>query len=754
MVRGIVFGTTRIRRVNQLDCYLKNDVQKTVNDANLCNLGSVSVMGSNSVVQNSVLPNIVPSVFESHAVVSNVIGTALNREQVCSTSQRAGVVIENCDNYLDNNIKSSEGLVAVGVLPVVVPVYNPCLSESGQSVRSASSIINIGRQHEGVINTGPLTTSLDSGAVNTVSGNKNNDHQHEGVKHTGPCAATVVQKSGVDQLHKVNVVTQFFKGPHEVNTADTCQMKACLDAWRVELRGDPESDFLLEGIDKGFVLTDLDFDPVDIDRRNYASASVSFKEKTELTIKNEIELCRYIVVDKKPLVVSSIGSILKPNKDIRLIHDLSRPHGGVNAYSDDNSVSYATINDATRHIKKGSFLAKIDLKSAYRSVPISAESFKLTGLKWIFSGDTRPTYMYDCRLPFGASKSCKIFTSISDAVSRFFAKRGFRCLNYIDDFLVIADSESECRTALTCLLDLIHSLGLVVNWSKVEGPASCLTFLGVEICCVRRTLSLPPSKLASFKKLVATWVGKHKSTKKDLQSFIGKLNWAARVVQGGRTFLRQLINLLPKARESHHYIRISKGARQDIAWWDSALIFFHGNTPFICDEPLPAYQFSTDACLEGGGAHFCGDWVYFNWKWDFPEMVDSNINVLELKTVLEGAKRWGPLWEGLHVCVLSDNKATVSAVNKGTSRSENLLPLVHELFWLSVRYSFKLSARFLPGLDNVLADRISRMDQMVPAIEAHSMLSNSTHELVFCSGHMTLISFIFLQDRWRAGLVA
>ena len=96
----------------------------------------------------------------------------------------------------------------------------------------------------------------------------------------------------------------------------------------------------------------------------------------------------------------------------------------------------------------------------------------------------------------------------------------------------------------------------------------------------------------------------------------------------------------------------------------------------------------------------------------------------------------------------------MSAVNKGTSRSENLLPLVHELFWLSVRYSFKLSARFLPGLDNVLADRISRMDQMVPAIEAHSILSNSTNELVFCSGHMTPISFIFLQDRWRAGSVA
>jgi hypothetical protein len=148
----------------------------------------------------------------------------------------------------------------------------------------------------------------------------------------------------------------------------------------------------------------------------------------------------------------------------------------------------------------------------------------------MFAGKTNPTYMYDCRLPFGASKSCKIFTAVSDAISRIFARKGHRCLNYIDDFLIVADSESECSVALTCLLELIQSLGLVVNWNKVEGPASCLTFLGVEICCVRRTLSLPPAKLASFKELVASWVGRHKSTKKALQSFIGKLNWAARVV--------------------------------------------------------------------------------------------------------------------------------------------------------------------------------------------------------------------------------
>jgi hypothetical protein len=130
-------------------------------------------------------------------------------------------------------------------------------------------------------------------------------------------------------------------------------------------------------------------------------------------------------------VVSSIGAVPKPNLDVRLIHDLSRPFGGINAFSLDNSVKYSTITDATELIKDGSFLAKIDLSSAYRSMPISPDSYNLTGLQWTFCGDSEPTYMFDCRLPFGASKSCKIFTAISDAVTRFFARRGHLCINYM-----------------------------------------------------------------------------------------------------------------------------------------------------------------------------------------------------------------------------------------------------------------------------------------------------------------------------------
>jgi hypothetical protein len=155
--------------------------------------------------------------------------------------------------------------------------------------------------------------------------------------------------------------------------------------------------------------------------------------------------------------------------------------GGVNSYSQDNLVAYSTIADATSLIKQGTFLAKIDLKSAYRSVPISSSCYDLTGLHWYFKEDLSPTFLYDCRLPFGASKSCKICSALTDAVTRMLASKGYTCLNDIDDFLVIADSELKCKKGLDCLIGLVESLGFEINWKKVEQPARIMVFLGVKI---------------------------------------------------------------------------------------------------------------------------------------------------------------------------------------------------------------------------------------------------------------------------------
>lgn len=82
----------------------------------------------------------------------------------------------------------------------------------------------------------------------------------------------------------------------------------------------------------------------------------------------------YVKSETKPRIISALGAIPKSQTKIRLIHDASQPkHISLNDHilaKSDCSCSYMDIREAIKHISPGCFLAKVDLSSAYRSVPI------------------------------------------------------------------------------------------------------------------------------------------------------------------------------------------------------------------------------------------------------------------------------------------------------------------------------------------------------------------------------------------------
>lgn len=340
-----------------------------------------------------------------------------------------------------------------------------------------------------------------------------------------------------------------------------------LSRWAEELKKDFERDFLLTGISQGFRITSADSHFVSVDCKNYLSATcVDNFSKVESQIRTELELGRYIQVAEKPVIISSMGAVPKsdPNK-IRLIHDCSRPVGrNLNSYASVNSVKYDSVDEATRLLSPGGYMAKIDLQSAYRSVPIHRDCYTTTGIKWTFSGSEDTTYMFDSRLPFGASMSPGIFQRITSSIQRMMQRRGYVTLVYLDDFLILAATAQECYRAFHVLVSLLQRLGFTINWDKVSYPCQKLTFLGVLIDSVNRTLALPEEKLQNLRQLLFTWHEKRRATKLELQQLLGKLAWAARVIKGGRTFVRRLIDLMCTVKRKHHHIRLPSSARADI----------------------------------------------------------------------------------------------------------------------------------------------------------------------------------------------
>lgn len=98
----------------------------------------------------------------------------------------------------------------------------------------------------------------------------------------------------------------------------------------------------------------------------------------------------------------------------------------------------------------------------------------------------------DSTLPFGLRSALKIFTTVADALEWVFLRQGVSwSTHYIDDFLTMGQPKTtECRDNLNIILKVCEQLGVPLKAEKIEGPASTLTFLGIDLDMERREIHL------------------------------------------------------------------------------------------------------------------------------------------------------------------------------------------------------------------------------------------------------------------------
>ena len=323
------------------------------------------------------------------------------------------------------------------------------------------------------------------------------------------------------------------------------------------------------------------------------------------------------------------------------------------------------------------------------------------------------------------------------------ARKGFDLLVvYLDDFLIIGKSETECAQALLVLIQLLRKLGFAIHWGKVVDPTRKITFLGIELDSEDMCLRLPQDKLTIFREELQSFLTRKRATKRQLQSLAGRLSWAAGVVKGGRVFLRRIFNKISLLRHGCHRTILSSDIRQDIMWWSQFMETFNGKATVIDSKPIDCAF--TDACDDGAGGSFGLDWFYFNWNQDWSEAKMFHINEKEVIAVVLAACRWAPLWRNKRVIIHSDNTVTVASLNKGTSRNYTIMKCLRCLFWLSAAYNFHLTARFIPGVFNLAADAASRLHLPGYLEIFRPFTCQSPLQM-----HMSSKTFMFLLDRFR-----
>ena len=134
-----------------------------------------------------------------------------------------------------------------------------------------------------------------------------------------------------------------------------------------------------------------------------------------------------------------------------------------------------------------------------------------------------------------------------------------------------------------------------IKHKKTVFPTTCAAIHGIDLDTVKMEARLPSDKLAELDSLLQLNMHRKKIKFRDLQSLLGHLNFACKVIKPGRCFLRRLYDLTCGCHKPDHFIKLNKASRADLQVWASFIHQYNGCTivtddRFISSNTLHLYS--------------------------------------------------------------------------------------------------------------------------------------------------------------------
>ena len=395
-----------------------------------------------------------------------------------------------------------------------------------------------------------------------------------------------------------------------------CQLKPCRFASLIylELEGrEVKFEELLWHIADGFPIVETCVPPYECE--NYSSiTSPENASKMDVIIARELAEGIISFSEEKPHCVHSLGAVPKAGGGIRPITDCSRPVGrSVNNFCDSliTDFCFKSVDNVVEMLSSNEFMTVVDIKSAYRAVPIKEEHRKYQGFSWVVDG--KPRWFVDQRLCFGLRLGPSFFNTISNFVHEILSKMfGLRVVNYLDDFIAIGTNMTQCLEAQSRIIELLRYLGFHVSYDKVLGPARSVVYLGIIIDSDHMELRLPEGKLVKLITMLDKFLYAKRISKKELECLGGLLSHCSHIVKGGKIFCKSVYDLYKElVNSSSKHIVIPESVRADLTWWKKLCKFFNGSRK-VCKEVFP-HAMVSDSSFKGFGVYLGRDWAAGVW---------------------------------------------------------------------------------------------------------------------------------------------
>jgi len=405
-----------------------------------------------------------------------------------------------------------------------------------------------------------------------------------------------------------------------------------------------------------------------------------------------------------PGFYSRIFLLPKPSGEWRPIIDLS----ALNVFIKCPPFKMETAASILRALRRGQWLTSLDLKDAYFHIPIHPSfrhylRFCHEGVVWQFKA-----------LPFGLNTAPLVFTKVTAAVLAYAHAHGISLHVYIDDWLLNPETRELSVAQTQFMVNLCKRLGWVVNEKKSEMiPSQVATYLGITFDTTVGLAYPSAKRMDRWLPLAKVFIARQAQPAQLWRRVLGHLASLEKLVPYGRVRIRPLqhqlaVNWSQSTDSPNRLVPLNQEVLLAIAWWRDKTHLLRGMRTGI--TPVHAYLY-TDSSSLGWGAHLNDQSASGVWP---PSLRDVHINELELRAVWLGLQAFQDTILGSNVAIMCDNVTAIAYLrNQGGTLSLTLCQLASQIcIWAESR-SITLTPRHLPGHLNVVADQLSRKDQVL-----------------------------------------
>lgn len=385
------------------------------------------------------------------------------------------------------------------------------------------------------------------------------------------------------------------------------------------------------------------------------------------------------------------------------LHVVPKPNGGIRPCGDYRALNSITamdqycipnIRDCNSALDNATIFTTLDLRSAYHCIPVAEEDIPKTAV-------TTPFGLYEyVTMPFGLKNAAQTFQRFMDTLLRDHPY----AFAYIDDVLIASKSKQEHLRHVRSILQTFQDHGLRINPDKCTWGRPTIQFLGHEISKqgiqplqekVEAIVKIPPPPDVS-----------------SLRRFLGMVNFYRRYIPHAAEIQAPLNRFLSSTK---------KKDKTPIQWDEPAEQAFNGLKHALQQATLLAHPkpdatllLITDASDTAAGAVLHQDVDGNHQPLGFYSKVFTTTQKKyatydkELQAVFDAVRHFRGDIEGRRLIILTDHKPLTTSMDQNPKTA-----CPRRIRQLSFISQFTTDIRYIKGNDNVVADELSRVEEIV-----------------------------------------